>query len=908
MAVFEDCYARIGTAPLAGTLPLNAALLSSLYALPHHDEPDLEAVLRASVRTWPWSASLQVAPRETTMAVGAMLRSVMLATPDLDPQAIDTGALTGAGRARLHLDALLELWRSHPEVLPSDLSILRDFLSCGANDALQHITLVGEPEGLWLSALERKVLARLAEHHTCATLDDPDYLRLVGERRAPAADAGRLAGHIQRHLLGTSAKTCSHDDSFAVLSVRDSLTECEAALAIIQRWLNADPSLDAGDIGLFLPDGSAHAAQLGALARRSGVVLSTLPAASGGRNVGAETIHLFLLCCRQPAPVMARASLFASPILPWGEAEGLGARMARAIILGRRPDAGIVLNQTGRELLDLFDQREPATNKALCGRLFALQKLLAFKAGEDNPDLFEAKGHLATLIKRLKAVDEDVAPDWDGLIMQAAEHRVECLARGPRYPDAVSVLHARELPRRRFRKVLVLGFNEGIYPPPAPRNPIFLDSEIDAIEAATGLALPSRRLLHNRALERLRRQLCSVEEELVVLCSERDGMGKPLFPASSLALMTRLVDGLKALEDLVDPLAQPGGTAWDRLIDWRDPPEYKQEMRVAVPAHFALDRDLLQLRRGTEGFPLPQSPSRLEKLLVSPLAWALEELDAAHVSWQPETMDVLMRGTLAHGVFERLFEPGVPVPDDATIRAAVPGSLEAAIAQDAPFLAAPEWCMEREALESDILKSSLAWAQTLRDWAGEIVSNEFWLEGEVLGHPIHGKADTLLRLGDGQLVIVDHKKSSSGGRRKRLEKQSDLQVELYRRMQLKPARDDNEEPNPARPLLAAAAGKTGVAYHTMNDGAVLVNGLAGQAGGNVELFAEDISTRAMAQLSLRFQALRAGQIETNSRADEKHFAKTLGLGTYAFDESPLIRAFMRDDVIPSAFVEEATDD
>ena len=39
------------------------------------------------------------------------------------------------------------------------------------------------------------------------------------------------------------------DDSLAILSVRDSLTECEAAAAIVQRWLADDASLAASEIG-----------------------------------------------------------------------------------------------------------------------------------------------------------------------------------------------------------------------------------------------------------------------------------------------------------------------------------------------------------------------------------------------------------------------------------------------------------------------------------------------------------------------------------------------------------------------------------------------------------------------------------------------------------------------------------
>lgn len=905
--MFEDCYLRFGTGPVKGCLPLTAELLSSLYALPHHTEADLAAVLDRASGDWPWSASLSVAPRETAQVVGEALRAVMLAAPGDSPDGTDINALADGSRARIHLEALLRLWREQRAAMPADIATLHTFLACEADDVLQKVALIAPPHDPARSQLEQSVINLLAQQHVVCGQDDPDFIRLVGERCAPAAAVDTLLGHIQRGLLSPSATTIRPDDSFAVLTVRDSLGECEAAVTIIQRWLRQDDMLAPADIAVIVPNDGAHAAQLRSLADDAGLLLQGLPASASARNIGAETVYLFLCCQRDPVPQMARASLLASPILPWPA--DLGRRMARRVMQGRGYwAAGLDVDTKGTELVRLLTSPGASTNKQLCGRLNALRKLLGSSDSRTERDIGEAKSHISLLLNSLSNADMDAAPNWESILKMASSYRLERAPRGSLYPNAISVLHASEMPRRRFSKMIVTGFNEGAYPVPSPRNPIFLDSELNAIEKLCGLTMPTRRGRLDKGLARFARQLGAVRDEVVMLCAERDGYGKALLPASSLALIARLVDGVKDPEDFLASLGAGKALVWEQLIDWVEPVERKMVVRVDPPFNYELGRNLLHLRINEEGKPRPQSPSRLEKLLVSPLAWALGELDAEHVGWAPEALDVRLRGTLAHGVFERLFKAGEPICDPGEVAGLVPTLFDECVSLDAPFMAGTAWAMEREAIIGDIVRSAQSWATTLRNWGATVVANEFWLEGEIMGHPVHGMADSLLQLGNGLPVIVDHKKSSSGKRRRRMEAGCDLQVELYRQMRVKITLSENEEPGPASTVLAEAGGKVGVAYNMMNDAGVLVNGIDGHGSTGVEVFDTEISHRAMKELERRFEALRLGQLHTNASGDEKHFDKVTALGTYAFDDSPLIRAFMRNDSAPSAFAMENEDD
>ena len=904
--MFEDCYLRLGKGRFASCTALTPALLASLYALPERADVPLRPILEAMGDGQPWSESFAVAPDQTTVAVAGMLRQVMMATIDLDPALIDTSMLPDGSRAKTHLEALIALWRSHSEVTPSEIRKLGDLLAYGAGDALQQTGVILRCNDPRHSALERAVLAHLEAHHGLIAPEDADYQRLIITPPAAAAPAQTLLGHVQRHSLDPAATGHARDDSIAILSTRDSLTETEAAAAIIQHWLRADPTLRPSDVAVILPGGSHHAFALGETFTRAGLHVSSLPGTATRRNVGGEAVLHFLQCCRRPAPAMALASLYCSPVLCWPPA--VGNELARCVMQGDfEPYAARELSGRPATLFTLIRSPSPSTNGQLKEHLRRFRALLC----EDEvleADVLEAKVQIARLSAAIGTAPDSAEPEWDKLIQFGAAYQPIQAERGAYNLGGVSVLHAQELPSRRYRRLVVLGFNDGCYPASPSGNPFFLDSEVALIAEKTGLKLPSQASHLDTALATFTRQLSAASEQAILLISERDRLGAALSPSSTLPLIARLVEGCDDPEKLVVALSRGEGTIWDRLIDWRARPEVKSAQAPEIPANFDLGTNLLDLRRKEDGTPRPQSPSRLENLLVSPLAWVLGELGAKHVAWAPETLDVMLRGSLAHEVFERLFVAGSDHPDDATITSRVPELLTDRIRALAPFLQGAAWTVERLALESEITTSAKHWSRVLRSLGAEIVGNEFWLAGNLLGHPVHGKADCLLRLPDGQPVVVDYKKSSSGTRRQRLNKGYDLQVDLYRRMGVRVSEKSGEGVVRIAETLTAWNGLPAVAYHTLNDGAVLINGANGIDDDHVEVIEGDIAQNAIALVKARFEALKAGRIDLNTTADAKYFQKQAALGTYALDDSPLVSAFMRDDDAPSVDLADIAND
>ena len=904
--MFDGAYLRIGSGSIAGCQPLSVSLISSLYALPAFPEVSVREILAQQIDGAPWAASFTVAPDQTASAVSAMLHRVMSATRDLEPGNIDPGKLPDGERAQAHLQALTDLWVSNPEVASPEMQTIKAFLGCSADDALQPVAVIWDRHDTNLSPLERCVLERLEAHHGILDQSDADYSRLVASRQLASAPENRLLGNVQRHLLDPVSDLIEADDSLAILSVRDSLTECEAAVGIIQNWLARDLDLRGSDIGVLIPGTDDYALYLEEAFALAGLAASSLPGVAQQRNVGAEAVLLFVQCRRRPAPAMALASLYASPVLVW-PAE-TGSQLATRVMDGDfSPRLAKDLKGKPLDLFELVRSPAPVSARQLAGQLRSFAKLLT-KEERLQDAVREARGQIARLTAMLDSATDSGEPDWERIIKDAASYQDIPASKRSHFLGGVNILLSSERPVRAFRKLLVLGFNDGQYPRPPVGNPFFLDSEIALIEETTGLSLPAQAHQLCRGLDLLTRQFKSVSDQAIILFSERNREGGSLSPSSSLPLITRLIRGMDDPDRYVVPLERAAATIWDRLINWASHPEMRVAEKPAVPEFFELGRNLLDLRQEAEGRPRPQSPSRLETLLVSPLAWLLGELGAKHIPWQPEQLTVKLRGSLAHEVFERLFVPESPFPGDTEVETRVPELLLDRIKAIAPFLQTATWVVERRTLEAEIIKSAKRWTLVLTTLGAEIMGNEFWLTGDIFGHPVRGKADCLIRLPSGLPVIVDYKKSSTAGRRKRLSARWDLQVDLYRKMSVGVDERSSTEVLNIAACLDTWQQLPAVAYHLLNDGGVLINGADDLDTTYVEIIAGDIAENALAQIEARFRRLKVGQLETNTTGDEKFYKTKASLGVYAFSASPLINAFMRDSVVPSGIVEGAGDE
>ena len=856
------------THPLTGAvMPVTTDILAETYLAPLGNDWQIGAALADP--SAPWAESLKIAPAETQGAVERALRGVMQATPDLDPAALTPDRLPPS-RAKRHLESLRDVWAA-TGTLPEDLAVIRHVLSCHAEQALAPLPVLDLGDDPFATPVDAALAAQLCRHHGTAP---PARLQAWRDRQPQGAAAGALS-HAQRHLLA-GAGTLARDSTLGFFALRDSLAEAQFAAALSRQMLEDGRAGQPSDIAILVPETPTRLAHLAEAFADQGVPLSGMPETASLRDLAGEVVTLALRCLHPPAPAMALASLAVLPLMPWHAATG--AALARDLMRGNyRPRAADLLQDKAAALWEAL--RTGATTATQLGfKLGLLAECLTAP-----PGLEPARNAAHLLLRRLQAAVGDGAPDWQALSRLAAMSP-PVAPPGLRLLDGVSLLPASELPWRGARHLIVTGFAAGAYPSGVPTSPFFLDSEVAAIRDTLGLHLPTREADLRRGLALFARQIGIASDSATILCPQRDGMGRPLAPPMTLSLIARLLEGGE--KELLQDLTAHPPTSW--------PTAYRSVPPLPTPtAPLPADgmvhlgrRDLLRLHADEAGRALPQSPSRLESLLVSPLAWFLGEHDATDIPWAPETLDIMLSGTLAHHVLEHVFPPDTSLPDVGDLPGLTETHLTRGIARHAPFLAAAEWQLERETLRREALRATQVWHSILTETGARTLRNEIRLEGNAHGIDIRGRADCILQLGDGRLVIVDHKKSGSTRRRKRMREGWDLQIGLYRAMLARPIRAEGD----GLDLLAGQS--PAIAYHLLNDGTVLVSGLDPAPGGRHEAVEGDISVKAVALLQARLAEVGGGSLRLNGTEDEAAFGKTAALTAYALDASPLLRRFM----------------
>jgi len=795
-----------------------------------------------------WRDSLANAPVETISAISTALEGLVLATSNLRAPA--TGAMEDS-RARRHLNALIELWRKLGDTLPEGLAPVRHVLELPHGRFLDPLPVVQGSLDPHAPAAMKALYARLQQEF--GAVEAPAKGR-------PAREGSRLHA-LQGGVAEAAIEAGPKDDSLAFYGLRD-LAACADFAAARARVL-IESGVSAREIAVLA---SGDPRQIARAFAEQGVPISGLPASLPERDIIGETALQLALAKRTPTPAMVLASLALSPLMPWSAQTGRD--LAESLIGG--DFRGEVLSPTPAHKDLWTDIRASAGSLAqlrflidrICERIVKGQEVRA----------------------RLSIPPSEGSPDWEA-ILRGIQIASPSSADPERNLEGVSLWSAQETPWRPCRHLIVTDFTDGLYPTRPRANPMFLDSEIITIQATTGLHLRGRAEGLAQSLSLFDQQLQAVTSTVTFLIPWRDLSGARQQPSAGLSLVARAISGVEDAQDLILDLSRlpPGDwpVAHHRLSPLPEPDDLPEAL--SFPG-----LDLLALRRKDDGTTKPQSPSRLETLLVSPLAWLLDEVGAGDMSWSAEELDVMAKGNIAHDVFEHVFLKDQPVPEPPALTAAVAEAYDRALTRHAGFLRSASWEMERSGLEREILQAALRWREHLLALGAKIIGNEIWLAGEAHGINLHGKADAILELPDGALLVVDHKKSGTSARRRRMEAGWDLQAGLYRDMLARPIRRDGDGMDP---LIGR---KVGIAYHLMNDGGLLTSGLVPAEGSPARDMGDAVNDAAVAMLAERLAQLGAGRVVLNTSADEGFFKKEAGFTPYALtDGSTLVTAFIR---------------
>lgn len=830
-----------------------------------------------------WSNSFEVAPEETTAEVEAALALLVSAT-EAGSEIVITDSDRLPERPRKHVQDIVRLLQELDSLLPDELLAIRQLLSTASNTAIRKL-VVCCIEGF--PSLTRWQVALIDKLNADTEIDrDPELMRLLESLLLDASPtAPQTSLHaLQQHLFAAPEEPAPLDTTVQWLGVRDSLEEAEVAAGMAQQMLADNKDLSPADIGLLMPDSFTYSLAVNDAFSAAGLPLSGLPVDHWQRDLGGEALFHFLYCRQKPSPAMALAVCLSSPLMPWSKEQG--AELAQAVMDGDyrlRPFPTAI--QSDRQMLDLLrDGDESPETLAV-----AIQ---AFVGLLDGGELFESHiYHAKAKAEELRAaLAGKTEIDW-ALLRRLSSPKNISTGESPDFNlEGITVWRESHEAWRPVRFLIVLGFASGHYPVASADSAVFVSDDLLAIRHSLGLSLatPADQMRDRRA--RFKRQLAAVADFVCFMIPRRDASGASQSPSESLVFMSQLYSGIDDAETLIletDVTADRDRARFLRNIE-PGPPCLP---RVIVAEDIQFGVDLLALRTDAEGNLRPESPSSLETLMVSRLAWLLRRVNAEPLGWEPERPDVMLLGTLTHQVFEELFQMSRPIPDPATMDSQIEPLLDAAIRTHAPFLRAAQWQVERKHLAASIHKAALAWREVLVTLKADILGTEEWLQGTLDGLPIHGQADILLGLADDQLLVVDYKRSSANSRRPRMQKGYDSQANLYRTM-LQTGGPKSED-NAALLDRLRAGDATGIVYFMTNDQISLSDALVVESGAipGWEVLEGDVAYLAMGLIRERLREVSAGQLYLNREGDAQFFDKQAGVKPYALDNSPLISLF-----------------
>lgn len=831
--------------PSTGALrTLFPELLATSFLAPIAEKPDWDGALARTGA--PWARSFEAVPDQVRPSVEQAYWDLAASTRTARFESIDVSELP-LGRSRRHLEALLLLERDL-KGLPADIAAVRHVLE--SSEALEPFPVCPPSSGKFDSVLEGALHERLRDLFGEA---DP------GPPSAVGAPNGRALRGIQDNLL-KRAEPAEPDDTVRFFAVRDISSEAELAAALARRLL--DEGSTPQDIAVLMPN-SSYPCFVAAAFEKAGIPLSGFPA-DIERDSKGESLCLLLRAMHPSPPPMVWASLCMSPLMPWEAREG--AKMAREVMRSSSTSAV-------PEFLLQAKGPVPGSRSALMARFSEL------KLKDNAPELAECSARLASAVQSGKDAPLDMAATLRALRPSSPSGK----ASG-RMVEAASIWTGDDEPWRPARHLIVLGFAGDGYPAGTGVGPMFLDSELALLKRHCGLDIPTRAERLRRNLERFRRQLGMVSETATFLIPKRDFAGGKLGPCPGFALVARAISGGNGKAPHVAMLDGVPDESW--------PCSAKVWMPMAgtcpiLPEDGMLDvgQNALHLRKDEDGKPKPQSPSRLETMLVSPLVWAMREAGAEPVEWLPPGMDAMAQGSLYHAVLENLFPAGAP-PSEKELLDAFDLAFDSAVGNAARLLREDVWKVEAASFRSEALRMALRWRSRLEAMGARVLASEQRLEGTALGLGMNGIADALIGLPGGRMMVVDFKASKSDGRRKRMEKGWDLQVALYRLM-IEGA--GNEETR----RIAEGGEDVDIAYHLLRDGVTLATGRATDSG-ELERVGSDISGQALKRLGRTLSELENGMIRLNGRDDAREFEKESGFKPYALVDDPLAMAFCVD--------------
>ena len=652
------------------------------------------------------------------------------------------------------------------------------------------------------------------------------------------------------------------------LTCRDHFHEVEAVTSLIQTALAQGTAPER--IAVVVPRGGDYEGWLEKQFEYAGIIASNLRPGNVTFDWQAALINELLTNLVQRDIPMARMSVMINPLMPWSA--GIGHKLAEQFGQRQALEPGVELSVEGVAMLELLQSLPEQTSVAVMAWLDAI-------AEQSGASRIKGLGErrLTSLLentRRLLALYEDQSFDEQikRVIRQTTVAALESQEDRVRYLRAVNILQEGEPLPFQVDELFIVGFNQGHYCyQPEHTGPIHRDAW-DQLASKASLAIPSVETSHLQWQQDFAERLRRADSRITFLRATNDYQGASLEPSETLLDMALCFQPLKQLdpERLECPIMQSDHPLL-RIASVKLEVQEKPQLN-----DLQIDQSLMSaIRLRQDGTANPESPSSLEKLMQSPLAWLLYRLRIKSRMWAPQSPEVSVQGTVAHKVFE-LFSSRQAEPwNDALFDQLFDQSIEI----EAPFLNAPQWGLKRTQLRNKAYRALNHFASWCQQEGWRISEVELELQGELWGTPLRGFVDAVLTNGN-QTLVVDYKTSKHNSRLKQLDAGYDLQTLIYRELY--------QQQNPGSLAMSG--------YYTLNDATLLADqSLDPSDQLNViqpQPTLEQQSANAVTLVRQRLDEINNSTIRLNNTSDEKDWDKR-GIKAYALTDNPVVARFTR---------------
>jgi ATP-dependent helicase/DNAse subunit B len=831
-----------------------------------------------------WNDSLRFDPEATTTIISQALSDLLWGTA---PGQVITSDICKSltERGERHITDLLRLHEKLDRALPSELALIQSLLNVNKTQAIRSIKIFYVNDILNLNIWQRSLINYLNDH--AGTIESKgtclkQFTNLISWTRTGQAETGLQ--WLQQNLFTQNQSQQSNQSGLQWLAARDYVQEAEVAAGMVQQIVK-NQKVSIPEIALLLPESSDYTQAVTEIFSKAGIPLSGVTKIIHNRDHARELLYNFLLsredCSTAP---MLLASLFGSPLLPWYEQS---AQLTQEIMDGKSRNQIVKSLPEDQQKTGYFIYSKQITSVKTLSK--SLRGLIAILSKVDNH--LEHRNSAMALVQELfDQLNKDEEINWESLFRICRPKLISQNEQEAINREGVRIFHPDREPWQAVQHLLVLGFADGNYPQMSNVHPVIPEEDRHLL-GIQNICIPTRSSKIEHQRNRFIRQLCAVNTSITFLIPQMDSMGSPLKPSSSLGFMAQLFENIEEPEQLILDLSQ----AEDRKM--------VQNLAIATNAHpvppkklvsndLEFHEDLLTKRKNHEGNTAPESPSGLEKMMVSPLAWLFSRYHIKSHEWSPEELDPLVMGSIAHNIFEALFTNDTPLPLEREIPAKVKSLFHIVIQKDFPFLTGEEWRVECKQMIRQYTEAADRWLDFLHTNNLEILGEETWLAGEFNNHPIHGKADLLCKTTDSQLLVIDYKTSKSKKRKESMEKGFDHQATLYCKM-LDSGTVSDKTPNKVKKYLQSSP-KTGALYYTLRDQVILGDEQT-KSLIDVENTGTNISVNGLNKIRQQMKHLREGVVTLNTENDSVTFAKETSITPYALEDSPLISLFMKKE-------------